>query len=370
MTVDNAELREKESRLHEMMARQGLDALLLTDPANVAWLSGGGRTFINIASEGGVGSLLITPGGRYLLTDVIEGERLRIEEGFGEAGWQVIAEPWSEPKTQLAALTEGMRLGIDKCIDGPDGEGRNVSGEVARLRWRLTPAEVQRYRALGADMGAAIGEAAQRVRPGMTEHAIAGLLSQAACDRGAVPIVVLVATDERIRTRRHPLPTGNAFEKTAMLVMCARRHGLITSTTRLVNFGPVSEALRRGMRAVATIEATAVLATRPGARANEVFAEIQQAYARTGYPDQWQYHHQGGSIGYATRDYIATPYTDFEVEQVQAFSWNPSVPGAKSEDTFIITEAGPELLTATPGWPQQQVEVSGATFERPDVLVV
>ena len=364
MMVDRAELETKQGRLREMMARQGLDAVLLTDPANVAWMSGGGRTFINIASEGGVGSLLVTPDGRYLLTDVIEGERLRTEEGFGEGGWEVIAEPWQEPKTELARLTEGMRLGTDR----PGGEGQSVGEEVARLRWLLTPAEVQRYRQLGADMGIAIGEAAERVRPRMTEHAIAGLLSQAACDRGAVPIVVLVAADERIRTRRHPLPTDKALETTGMLVICARRHGLITSTTRLVSFGPPSEEMRRGMRAVATIEAAAVLATRPGARANEIFARIQRAYADTGYPDEWRYHHQGGPVGYATRDYIATPHTDFEVEQVQAFAWNPSVPGAKSEDTFLITEAGAELLTPTPGWPQVQVAVNSATMERPGIL--
>ncbi|MFL5733465.1 MAG: M24 family metallopeptidase [Chloroflexia bacterium] len=366
MDANRPELEVKEERLREMMERLGLDAVLLRDPANVAWLSGGGRTYINIASESGVGSLLVTKGERYLLTDVIEAQRLSDEEGFGSGGWQVIAEPWHEKPRKLGELTAGLRVGADGS-----GEGLlDVKDEVARLRWLLTPEEMARYRALGTEAGAAIGEAAREVRPGMTEFDIAGLLAGGAHRRGAVPVVVLVATDERMRRRRHPLPTERKMERAAMLVLCARKHGLVASVTRLVHVGPPPEEMRRGMRAVAAIEAAAVLATKPRARANDIFAVIQRAYAETGFPDEWKHHHQGGAAGYAARDYIATPDTDYLVEDAQAFAWNPSVPGAKSEDTFLITGEGYELLTPSPGWPQQQVQVGGVTMERPDVLEI
>lgn len=362
--MDPTEIEEKKRRLREMLGTQGLDAALLTDPANVAWLSGGARTYINIASESGVGSLFVTPDAAYLLTDQIEAARLAEEEGFGQGGWDIVVEPWYEPQARFAELSKGLRVGTDRAGTGLT----DIAGDVARLRWLLTPAEVERYRMLGADSGAAIAEAARAVRPGMSEHAIAGLIAERTYERGAVPIVVLVATDERMRKRRHPLPMDKTLERTAMLVLCARRQGLIVSVTRLVHFGPLPEELRRGMRAVATIDAAALLATRPGVTANSIFATIQQAYAQVGYPEEWKNHHQGGAVGYATRDYIATPYTDYPVERVQAFAWNPSVPGAKSEDTFLVTDAGAELLSPSPGWPQQQVEVDGVVMERPDVL--
>jgi antitoxin VapB len=362
--VDRSEWEEKERRLRALMDGYNLDAVLLSRSSNVAWLSGGGRSFVNIASDGGVGSLLVTPDARYLLTDVIEAERLRDEEGFGEGGWEIVAEAWDGHRPRLAQLTEGLRVGTDV----PGTGFADLGGDIARLRWLLTPAEVERFRSLGADAGAAIGESAASVRPGMSEYEIAGLLASATYKRGAVPIVTLVAVDDRSMQRRHPLPTQKTLERTAMLVLCARRHGLVVSVTRLVHFGRLPGDLKDKMRAVATVDAAAVTATRPGVAANSIFTVIQQAYADVGYPDEWKNHHQGGPADYEPRDYVATPYTEQVVEAVQAFAWNPSVPGAKSEDTFLVTRSGHELLTPSPGWPQQQVEAAGHIMPRPDIL--
>ena len=120
--------------------------------------------------------------------------------------------------------------------------------------------------------------------------------------------------------------------------------------------------------AVATIDATVVQATRPGVPIRDIFGTLVETYAATGYPGEWQRHHQGGPAGYEAREYIATPDSPEVVAAVQPFAWNPSVPSAKSEDTFLISEAGAELLTPMPGWPQVQVALNGATMERPDIL--
>ena len=37
---------------------------------------------------------------------------------------------------------------------------------------------------------------------------------------------------------------------------------------------------------------------------------------------------------------IATPYTDVPIEPGMAFAWNPSMTGAKSEETFVLLGAG------------------------------
>ena len=84
---------------------------------------------------------------------------------------------------------------------------------------------------------------------------------------------------------------------------------------------------------VANIDAAVNLATRPGRPLGQVFHVLQEAYAREGYPDQWQNMHQGGSAGYATRETVATPGCPVIGAENQAFAWSPSVPGAVMEDT-------------------------------------
>ncbi len=352
----------KRERLQRLMAERGVDAILLARAANIAWLSGGKRAYIDTSSEQGVAQLLVTGDGRYVLTNNIEAERLRGEEGFSD--WEILADSWYAPGGHLQRLTQGLRLGAD----GPGPDNVDLSADLIALRAPLTAPEIARYRSLGHDAGAALAAVARRIRPGMTEYAIAGQMAAAAYEIGAVPIVALVACDERLMTIRHPLPTGARLERTAMLVLCARRDGLIANLTRLIHVGPVSEDMQRRVRAVAAIDARAIQATRPGARVSDIFATIQRAYADAGFANEWQHHHQGGACSYNSRDYFATPDSSDVVQAPQAFAWNPSVPGAKSEDTVLITADGYEVLTPSPNWPMIAVDVDGRRVERPGVL--
>jgi hypothetical protein len=44
---------------------------------------------------------------------------------------------------------------------------------------------------------------------------------------------------------------------------------------------------------------------------------------------------------------IATPQTRERIEVGNAFAWNPSITGFKSEQTFVLTETGAEVVTGT-----------------------
>jgi len=242
-----------------------------------------------------------------------------------------------------------------------------MPAEIGQLRWSLTEAEVERYRKAGRLAAEAMEQALLSVRPGMSEHEIASLLAAPVVARGMVPSVVLIATDERLYRYRHPIPTGKGLQRYAMLVLGARKWGLHISLTRLVHFGEIPAELRRRQEAVARVDATLICATQVGARVGEIFARAQQAYAEAGYPEEWRLHHQGGATGYESRSYRALPGDSHQVLPNQAFAWNPSIAGAKSEDTIIATPAGPEIISATPRLPTLKVEVGGRLWERADV---
>ena len=63
-------------------------------------------------------------------------------------------------------------------------------------------------------------------------------------------------------------------------------------------------------------------------------------------------------MGYAPRDFVATPTEQRALQERQLVGWNPSISGTKSEDTLVSSG---EVLTAMNDWPM--------CGSRPDILV-
>jgi antitoxin VapB len=361
-----SEFSQKRNRIQALLAEHKLDALLLRRVSSFAWATCGAASYVNTATTNGEAALLITPSGRYLLTNNIEATRLEQEEKLAAQGWEFRLVPWHEAQDTVAELSRGLRLGAD----GPYPGATDLSGELARLRANLTPEEGKRFRTLGRLCAEAMDSAIQAVRPGQTEYQIAGLLAREAESRGVQAIVNLIATDGRIFAFRHPLPTDKKLERYAMLVLCGRRWGLICSVTRFVHFGRLPDDLRRKAEAVAQVDATFIAATRPGQTLGQIFQQATAAYAETGFPDEWHLHHQGGTAGYEPREYIATPDSADVVSVGQVYAWNPSITGTKSEDTILVDDEGNEVLTSIDGWPTLTVTVDGQEHPRPAILEI
>ncbi|MFU8772374.1 MAG: aminopeptidase P family protein, partial [Anaerolineales bacterium] len=85
---------------------------------------------------------------------------------------------------------------------------------------------------------------------------------------------------------------------------------------------------------------------------------------------EWMHHHQGGPAGYEPREGLVTPGSKQQVFSGQAYAWNPTISGVKSEDTILVGEDRNQVLTAIPDWPAIRVTVGGIEIERPDILVV
>ncbi len=362
----SAEFDHKHNRIQALLAERKLDALLLRRVSNFAWATCGAASYVNTAASDGAAALLITPTGRYLITNNIEATRLEQEEKLAAQGWELRVTRWHAAHDVVAELTRGLRLGAD----GPYPGARDLSADVARLRADLTPEEGQRFRALGRLCAEAMDSAARAVRPGQTEYQIAAHLAQEAESRGVQAIVNLVASDARIFAFRHPLPTDKKLEHYAMLVLCGRRRGLVCSMTRLIHFGRLPDDLRRKAQAVARVDATFIAATRPGQRLGDILRHAMAAYAETGFPDEWHLHHQGGPAGYEPREYVATPDSTDVVSVGQVYAWNPSITGTKSEDTIFVGEKSDEVLTVILGWPTLPITVDGQTILRPAILVI
>lgn len=361
-----SEFGQKQDRIQTLLKERGLDALLLRRVSSFSWATCGAASYVSSATTDGEAVLVITPSGRYVVTNNIEASRLEREDKLAAQGWDFRVVPWYDAQDAVAELTRGLKVGAD----GPYADAADLSEDLADLRAHLLPEEGERFRALGRMCAEAMESTVRMVSPGQTEYQIAGLLAREAQSRGVQAIVNLIATDHRVFDFRHPLPTDKTLERYAMLVLCGRKGGLVASLTRLVHFGSLPRELRGKQEAVAQVDAAFIAASRPGARIADIFSKGVEAYAKVGYPDEWQLHHQGGLAGYEPRERVATPACSQVVNTGQAFAWNPSITGTKSEDTILVGDERWEVITAMEDWPRIAVQVEGQLVERPAILEV
>ena len=363
----NKECAIKERRLNAFLKKKRLDGVLITRQDNFAWMTCGGDNHVVTASETGFGTYLYTPKRRVLFATNIEAHRI-MEEELSHMEVEAVEYPWhAEAAAKVKAVKKairGMKIASDDGIAGTP----LLDGGFTALRYSLTDQEIKRYRALGKECSAGMEEVGHRVKKGQRESEIAADICRAFIARDIQPWVCLVAADGR-RKYRHPIYKTKKVKKCVMIVMCGRRHGLICSVTRMVHFGKLSDELRRKHDACCAVDAAFNLGSRPGITLGACLQNAQSVYKETGFPDEWQLHHQGGTAGYNGRDKIAVPGDQTKIQPNQALAWNPSISGTKSEDTIIARKDRIDVICPPVKWPTVKAQWKGKTLKRADILV-
>ena len=360
------EIKEKERRVRELLKSKGLKGLLLKRQANFSWMTGGGLNLVGIATEVGATTLLNTENSKFVISNNIEAPRMIHEEGLEKQGFIVKTFPWDEDQ-EVSIVKEIVGEGPFGS-DIPFPNAVVLAEEVAKLRYSLTPEEQKRYRWLGRRVSLALEKTMMKAKKGEKESAVVGRLCKELWKDRIDPITLMSAADDRVSNFRHPIPTEKRVERYLMVSVNARKWGLIVSLTRFVHFGELPEALRMKYEANVFIDCTMMAHTRLGTPAREVLQKGIDAYKEKGFPEEWKLHHQGGSIGYTGRDYRVNFKTPDVIQENQAFTWNPSITGTKSEDTILATSKGPEMITHPVLYPTLSLSVAGIPFNRPAIL--
>ncbi|WP_435346535.1 M24 family metallopeptidase [Haloarchaeobius sp. HRN-SO-5] len=360
MTVSD----EKLARLDALLEARDLEAVWFARPNSFAWLTGGDNV-VDRAGDVGVAAVGYDGTARRVVTNDIEAERLADEELDDVP---VRPYPWHEHTLAEAVAADSA---------GPAAADFDVPGfedvDASALRQPLTEADVDRYRELGAEVAGAVETVCRGCTRTDSELAVAARLRAELTGRGIDSPVVLVGGERRAQRYRHYTPTEATLDGYALVSVTATRGGLAASCTRTVAFDE-PEWLADRHEAAARVETTALAATRAvgtgGGTAGDVFDDVVGAYDAVGYPDEWRNHHQGGAAGFAGREWIATPGSQDAVVLPQGYAWNPTVRGAKSEDTVLVTGDGFEVLTGTDDWPTREHDAVGheVSLSRPDPL--
>jgi antitoxin VapB len=367
------EVAEKLYRVRGYLAATGSSGALFTRQFNVSWITAGMEDVIIRGADGSFVWALVTPDGAYLLGSNIEAARVSAEEGPAELGFEVVGVPWYEGHFQSAI---GGICDTAKLLNDGEGPGTDASKALQRLRLNLTPGEADRMRALGAVAREGLEDGIRRLTAGMSGRDLCAEVTFRLESCGILPFVVLVGGGDRRAGFRHPTVSDDPLERDALVVIVGVRGGLNVALTRTASVGAPDAALAERHVIAAEAEARAIEATRPGTTYGEALQAQLDTYEAHGYHDEWRNHTQGGPIGYGAREFGVAPlaapdeYTQRAVEVGHAVAWNPTVQGAKSEDTFLVGENGNELISNSASWPSITVPTAAGSLERPAILQV
>lgn len=361
------ECQQKLEWLRTCLRESGATGIRLRGTDWFAWATAGGSNTVLLTAETGVAEVLVTAKGAWILTDTIEAQRLQDEElpsggNLAQDIYDLAVSPWAEP-TQRESFVQEVTTGGKILSDRPSGSLHDhpespLPASLIQQKRTLLPSESDRYRQVGRLASEAMTEVLTQAKPDWTEHQLAGAGAAALWNRGLHPALTLAAGERRLPIYRHPTATQEPLGRVAMMVFCARGFGLYANLTRFVCFGNLSSEHSELHRQVREIEAAALNQCQANVPLVQVYDTLKQTYEQQGYPKAIYEHHQGGTTGYLAREVVANPATTDQLQANMAIAWNPSLPGAKIEDTFVLREDGSlENFTFDPKWPS--VEIAG-----------
>jgi len=346
----------RRAALTESLAAQGLDALLITARANVRYLTG---------FSGSAGMVVVTPGELLLVTDFRYDEQAR-EEASGAARVEVErTSVWDRLFREISRLGplesvgfEGHALTVreaERLLAGGKPWRWQPAGElVEALRVRKDAGEVAAIRAAGELAGEALRATLARVRPGLSEHEIAGMLESALRRLGseAHPFPTIVASGPR-SALPHARSSARVVSAGEWLLIDfgATVDGYASDITRTVVVGArATDAQRALYDLVAGAQRRAREGVRAGMTGRDADALARDPITARGFGDAFG-HSLGHGLGLDVHEAprlsstSADPLPAGAVVTIEPGVYLPGEGGVRIEDDVWLSPDGPVLLS-------------------------
>ena len=338
------------------LAEAGLDALWVSSPANVRYLSG--------FTDGRDAKLLLRAGGSTLYTDA----RYTVQAQEQSRIPAFIARP-PATLTHAAPTLAGLRVGFEaehltvaqledlQAHWQAHGQTQLIGtrGLIEGLRVVKTPPEIEHIRAAQALADQAFAAVLPSIVAGVSEREIAGRLERFIAGRGGSP-----AFDFTVASGpRGAMPHGGASERLigqdelVTIDFGARLNGYHSDMTRTVATGNPSQELRRLYRAVLEAEQAAVDAVKPGASCAELDGLARGILEGHGLGEYFA-HSLGHGVGLAIHEGPSLRAHSEEVLRpgmvitIEPGVYLPGLGGVRIEDLLLVTEDGHEVLSRAP----------------------
>jgi Xaa-Pro dipeptidase len=353
----------KQNKVAKLLADANCEALLLLERANVRWFTDG-------ANERGVyhaeecPAVYINANQRWIICSSVDTQRLFDEELDG-LGFQVKEWPMAISRDQfLAELCYNRAMACDRGFR----EFKHVGTYLEQERRRLSQFEQEQLRELGALLTHAIEATARNLQPGDSEEEAVGHLAHRLLKRGADPVGLSAAAEDRTRLYRRPGFTSTRTERLCVLQATAGKFGLFATTSRTVCFGPPDERLKQEYETASRLQAAWLASIKVGDRPAAMYETAQTLLQRTPFEHETRLSPPGWWTGRMPSEALFLPNVQERFADRQAVVWQSRIGGAAVCATCLVTENGIIPITAVEDWPFRRYVIQGARFDVPDLL--
>jgi Xaa-Pro aminopeptidase len=362
-----ATIESRQARVRATLDALGLDALVVTEPANIRYLSN---------HVGSAGVLVVTSQDAHLLIDFRYEESVRALQASSSASprLRTWAVPASYDEAVVGCLCEiGVRaVGFEathlsyaryewltRTLDARNCgiTLRSTTDVIEQSRVIKDDEEIATLRASAAALKPVLEAAIAAVRAGVTERDVAAAietaLRAAGYERPAFDTIVASGPNAALPHHR----AGNRMLARGDLVVLdfgGVLDGYCSDLTRTVAVGPPDAEARRVHAAVLDAQHAAIAAVRPGVEASAVDAAARTILEDRGLGQAFG-HGTGHGLGLDIHEQprITRPRPDVPASVLQAgmvFTVEPGAylagwGGVRIEDDVLVTENGCEVLT-------------------------
>jgi Xaa-Pro aminopeptidase len=358
------DVERKQTTVAEFLVRRQFDAMLIRQPSNFSWFTGGAACPLRAGTEPAA-ALFVTPDARVVVANNVDSGQL-FEKPLGGLGFQLKQRPWHEGR---GALLDDLCRGRRVACDTPQTGAVDVSADFAALRLPLTALECERLRTLGATAAHAVEATARNIEPGQTEADIAGQLANRLIRHEVQPVRLRAVADGRGLAHRHWNFGDQPLRRWCFLSATVSRWGLFCGVTRSVVFGSPPDDLLIAFQQAGMLAATGTFFSQAGWPLSTVWQKVHRIYEKQGVGEEWQACDQADVVGYSACEVQLVPTSPFVLVPRMPVFWHPTVGPSQLGDTLLVGESGFELLTQPTDWPALNVTVKGNPVRLADILV-